>query len=183
MMEALSPVDVNLCHSGAFQHPSSPSKKAKKFNIYLYMALFLKVLSKCNTCCQSWIELWIVRKNREMAFRSIIKLCYKCHPSCEMEFMHTYYYPGNSKGSADPLAWKQYTLSFSFPPNSFWAIKFKNSNVHYNLSGCSTSNTFEMLWSHSFLFFFLGWKFFFGEMWGFFSDMILSCCCTPNPAV
>lgn len=109
MMEALSPVDVNLCHSGAFQHPSSPSKKAKKFNIYLYMALFLKVLSKCNTCCQSWIELWIVRKNREMAFRSIIKLCYKCHPSCEMEFMHTYYYPGNSKGSADPLAWKQYT--------------------------------------------------------------------------
>lgn len=116
MMEALSPVDVNLCYSEAFQHPSSPNKKAEKFNIHLSMALLLKVLSKCNTCCQSWIEPRIVRKNREMAFRSIIKLCYKCHPSSGMEFMHTYYYPGNSKGSADPLAWKQYNLSFSFPP-------------------------------------------------------------------
>ena len=116
MMEALSPVDVNLCYSEAFQHPSSPNKKAEKFNIHLSMALLLKVLSKCNTCCQSWIEPRIVRKNREMAFRSIIKLCYKCHPSSGMEFMHTYYYPGNSKGSADPLAWKQYNLSFSFSP-------------------------------------------------------------------
>lgn len=154
MMEALSPVDVNLCHSEAFQHPSSPNKKAEKFNTHLSMALLLKVLSKCNTCCQSWIEPRIVRKNREMAFRSIIKLCYKCHPSSGMEFMHTYYYPGNSKGSADPLAWKQYNLSFSFFPNSFWAIKFKNSNVHYNLWGCSISNSFEMLCSVSLNFFF-----------------------------
>lgn len=46
----------------------------------------------------------LMEKNRDMAFRSIIKLCYKCHPSREMEFMHTYYYPGNSKGSAYPLA-------------------------------------------------------------------------------
>lgn len=99
----------------------------------------------------------IVRKNREMAFRSIIKLCYKCHPSSGMEFMHTYYYPGNSKSSADPLAWKQYNLSFSFYPNSFWAIKFKNSNVHYNLWGCSTSNSFQMVCSVSLnFFFFLG---------------------------
>lgn len=79
------------------------------------MALLLKVLSKCNTCCQNWIEPWIVRNNREMAFRSIIKLCYKCHPSSRMESMHTYYYPRNSKARADPLAWKQYKL-FSFFP-------------------------------------------------------------------
>lgn len=62
MMEALSPVDVNLCYSEAFQRPSSPNKKAEKFNIHLSMALLLKVLSKCNTCCQSWIEPWIVRE-------------------------------------------------------------------------------------------------------------------------
>lgn len=145
MVEALSPVDVNLCYSEAFQHPSSPNKKAEKFNIHLSMALLLKVLSKCNTCCQSWIEPRIVRNNREMAFRSIIKLCYKCHPSRGMEFMHTYYYPGNSKGSADPLAWKQYNLSFSFFSNSFWAIKFKNPTVHYNLWGCSTSQFFRVV--------------------------------------
>lgn len=83
MIEALSLVDVNLCYSGAFLHPLAPNKKAKKFNIHHYMALFLKVPSKCNTCCQSWIEPRIVRKEREMAFRSIIKLCYKCHPSSE----------------------------------------------------------------------------------------------------
>lgn len=156
MMEALSPVDVNVCYSEAFQHPSSPNKKAEKFNIHLSMVLLLKVLSKCNTCCQSWIDPRIVRNNREMAFRSIIKLCYKCHPSSGMEFMHTYYYPGNSKGSADPLAWKQYNLSFSFFPNLFRAIKFKNSNVHYNLWGCGTSSFFEMLCSVSLnVFFFL----------------------------
>lgn len=125
-------------------------KKSEKFNIHLSTALLLKALSECNTCCQSWIEPWVVRNNREMAFRSIIKLCYKCHPSSGMEFMHTYYYPGNSKGSADLLAWKQYNLSFfPSPPNSFWAIKFKNSNLHYNLWGCSTSNSFEMLCSVS----------------------------------
>lgn len=56
----------------------------------------------------------------------------------------------------------------SSPPNSFWAIKFKNSNVHYNLWGCSTSNSLEMLCSMSLNFFFLGsgkaWEhsFFFG---------------------
>lgn len=157
MMEPLSPVDVNLCYSEAFQHPSSPNKKAEKFNIHLSMALLRKVLSKCNTCCQSWIEPRIVRNNREMAFRSIIKLCYKCHPSSGMEFMHTYYYPGNSKGSADPLAWKQYNLIFPFPPsNSFWAIKFKNWNVHYNLWGFGTSS-FEMSCSVSLNFYcFLG---------------------------
>lgn len=76
------------------------------------MPLLLKVLSKCYTCCQSWIEPGVVRNNREMAFRSIIKLCYKCHPSTGMEFMHTYYYPGNSKGGADPLAWKLYNFFF-----------------------------------------------------------------------
>lgn len=119
MMEALSPVDVNVCYSEAFQQPSSPNKKAEKFNIHLSMVLLLKVLSKCNTCCQSWIDPWIVRNNREMAFRSIIKLCYKCHQSSGMEFMHTYYYPGNSKGSADPLSWKQYNLPFSFPPPTY----------------------------------------------------------------
>ncbi len=191
MMEALSPVDVNLCYSEAFQHPSSPNKKAEKFNIHLSMALLLKVLSKCNTCCQSWIEPGIVRKNREMAFRSIIKLCCKCHPSSGMEFMHTYYYPGNSKGSADPLAWKQYNLSFSFFPNSFWAIKFKNSNVHYNLWGCSTSNSFEMLCSVSLNFFFsrsgkarLQHWFFGREIWGHcMFDMTLPLTCTPSPAV
>lgn len=44
----------------------------------------------------------------------------------------------------------------SSPPNSFWAIKFKNSNVHYNLWGCSTSNSLEMLCSMSLNFFFFG---------------------------
>lgn len=118
MMEALSPVDVNLCHSGAFQHAPAPNKKAKKFNIHLYMAVFLKVLLKVQHLLPELNGTPNCRgkKNREMAFRSIIKLCYKCHPSGEMEFMHTYYYPGNSKGTADPLAWKQYNLSFSpFP--------------------------------------------------------------------
>lgn len=150
------------------------------------MALLLKVLSKCNTCCQSWIEPRIVRNNREMAFRSIIKLCYKCHPSSGMEFMHTYYYPGNSKGSADPLAWKQYNLSFSFFPNSFWAIKFKNSNVHYNLWGCSTSNSFEMLCSVCSLTFFPPFR---GqEEQGYSTDYFLSklrtlCCDFANDGV
>lgn len=133
----------------------------------------------------------IVRKNREMAFRSIIKLCYKCHPSSGMEFMHTYYYPGNSKSSADPLAWKQYNLSFSFYPNSFWAIKFKNSNVHYNLWGCSTSNSFQMVCSVSLnFFFFLGQEnysidfFFGGELWGRCTfDMTFHWGCMPSPAV
>lgn len=37
------------------------------------------------------------------------------------------------------------SLVFLFPPNSFGTIKFKNSNVHYNLWGYSTSNSVEML--------------------------------------
>lgn len=94
----------------------SSSKKAEKFDIHFF-TLLLKVLSKCNTFCQSWIELGIVRNNREMAFRSIIKLCYKCHPSSGMGFMHTYYYPRNSKGKADPPAWKQYNFS-PFSPST-----------------------------------------------------------------
>lgn len=118
-MKALIPVDVNLSSSRLF----SNLFQSVKFNIHVCMGLFLEVVWKCNTCCQSRIESKkLIEKNRDMAFRSIIKLCYKCHPSREMEFMHTYYYPGNSKGSAYPFAWKQYCLSFF---NLFQAIKFK----------------------------------------------------------
>lgn len=170
MVEALSPVDVNLCYSEAFQHPSSPNKKAEKFNIHLSMALLLKVLSKCNTCCQSWIEPRIVRNNREMAFRSIIKLCYKCHPSRGMEFMHTYYYPGNSKGSADPLAWKQYNLSFPFSPTHSEPSNSKTQQCTIISEAVALPSSFELLCSVS-LYFFLGQQkqsyrlFFDGKFW------------------
>lgn len=81
----------------------------------------------------------------------------------------------------------------SSPPNSFWAIKFKNSNVHYNLWGCSTSNSLEMLCSMSLNFFFLGsgkaWEhFFFLGGGGRLEDIVCLTwlChwwCMPNPVV
>lgn len=145
-MKALIPVDVNLSSSRLF----SNLFQSVKFNIHVCMGLFLEVVWKCNTCCQCWIEpKKLIEKNRDMAFRSIIKLCYKCHPSREMEFMHTYYYPGNSKGSAYPFTWKQYRLSFF---NLFQAIKFKKkkkNSLHCNLWGWSISNSSEMLCSLS----------------------------------
>lgn len=153
MVEALSPVDVNLCYSEAFQHPSSPNKKAEKFNIRLSMVLLLKVLWKCNTCCQSWIERRIVKKNGEMAFRSIIKLCYKCHPSRRTEFMHTYYYPGISKADADPLAWKQYNFLFSCSFQSHFRPSNSKTQMCTVIYEAIALSVFEMLCSFSINFF------------------------------
>lgn len=107
------------------------------------MGLFFEVVSKCNTCCQSWKEPQkLIERNRDTAFRSIIKLCYKCQPSGEMEFMHTYYYQGNSKGSAYPLAWKQYCLFLSSTYSKLSNITRKKiTSMHCNLWGCSISNS------------------------------------------
>lgn len=139
-MEVWIPVDVNL---GSLRHFSTPFQSVK-FNIHVCMGLFFEVVSKCNTCCQSWKEPQkLTERNRDTAFRSIIKLCYKCQPSGEMEFMHTYYYQGNSKGSAYPLAWKQYCLFFLSSTYSKLSnlTRKKITSMHCNLWGCSISNS------------------------------------------
>lgn len=110
-----------------------------------------------------------------------------------MEFMHTYYYPGNSKGSADPLGWKQYTISFFiFPPThsepsnsktQIWIIIYEaavlpillNVVLHFTQIIYRSGNAKLLHRFFIFLFWYICRHCLF--------DMTLLWCVTPNPAV